>query len=86
MHSGRPVIATDIYTHNQLLTSDVVYLAQPHPKEFAKGIINLAKDPGLRANLAKKGKEFVEKNHTFHAHKIRLNNAYDYVEEMMKVF
>ena len=79
LHSGKPVIATDLYTHNQILSSKEAYLAPPNPKEFAKAMINLAENIELRKKYGKDGKKFIEKNHTFQAHSKRLNSAYDWL-------
>ena len=83
LHSGKPVLLTDLYTHNQLLTNNEAYLAPADPKGFASGIIELAEDEELRAKLGKNGRIFVENNHTFEAHQKRLNGAYDWIEEQI---
>jgi glycosyltransferase involved in cell wall biosynthesis len=81
LHSGRAVIATDLYTHNQILTNNEAYLAPANREDFARGIIKLVIDEKLRRKLGRNGQAFVEKNHTYRAHKRRLNGAYDWVEE-----
>lgn len=84
LHSGKPVLATDLRTHNQILTSDEAYLAPANPEGFAEGMITLANDPSLRRRLGRNGRAFVEKNHTFEAHRDRLNDAYDWIEEQLE--
>ena len=79
LHSGRPVLATDIRTHNQILTTREAWLVPPHPQEFAAGMLRLAQDPDLRRRLGEKGREFVEAGHTFAAHRQRLSEAYDWI-------
>ncbi len=80
LHSGKPMLATNLYTHNQLLSSTEAYLANPDSEGFAKGIIDLAENNDLRMKIGESGRDFVEKNHTFEAHQKRLNEAYDWVE------
>jgi len=80
LHSGQPVLATDLRTHNQILTSEEAYLAPAHPEGFAEGMLALANDPSLRARLGQQGRAFVEQNHTYDAHRGRLNSAYDWIE------
>tara|TARA_Y100001934_G_scaffold35335_1_gene40221 strand:- start:4769 stop:5962 length:1194 start_codon:yes stop_codon:yes gene_type:complete len=36
--SGTPVVATNIYSHTQVLNSDVAFLVEPEPVDMAKGI------------------------------------------------
>ena len=81
LHSGKPVLLTDLYTHNQLLTNNEAYLAGATPREFADGIIELSENKELRKKLGESGRKFVEENHVFESHSKRLNGAYDWVEE-----
>jgi glycosyltransferase involved in cell wall biosynthesis len=79
LHSGRPVLATALRTHTQLLTSDEAYLAPATPEGFAAGMRVLARSPSLRHRLGRTGRALVEQNHTFAAHRERLNRAYDWI-------
>ena len=83
LHSGKPVLATDLYTHNQLLTKKEAYLASADPEGFSEGMIALSEDENLRQQIGKSGREFVEKNHTYPAHQKRLNGAYDWIEKQI---
>ena len=83
MHSGKPLLATDLRTHNQLLTQEVAFLAEASPDRYADGMLHLAADESLRNRLGKAGRDFVLKNHTFEAHKRRLNGAYDWIESRL---
>ena len=84
LHSGKPVLATDLNTHNQILTSNEAYLAAADPEGFSKGILDLANDATLCERLGENGQAFVEKNHTFSAYQERLNNAYDWIEGKLR--
>ena len=83
MHSGKPVLLTDLYTHNQILSNNEAFLAPCNPENFADGIIRLAGDENLRDQIGKNGHLFVERNHTFEAHRKRLNRAYDWIESRL---
>lgn len=83
LHSGKPVLATDLPTHNQILTSGEALLAPADPAGFAAGMVELARDPALREKLGRAGRAFVEKEHTFEAHKRRVMAAYDWIEAEM---
>ena len=84
MHSGKPLLATNIYTHTQILRDDVAYLAAPNPQAFGQGMVRLARDQSLRERLGRNGRDFVERNHTYPAHRRRLNAAYDWIEHTVK--
>jgi len=81
LHSGIPVLATDLPTHNQLLTQEEACLAGANPRDFGKAMLTLKNNPSLRRRLGKNGQAFVEENHTFKAHRKRLNTAYDWIEK-----
>lgn len=83
LHSGKPVLATDLPTHNQVLTSAEAFLAPAEPAGFAAGMVRLARDPALRERLGRAGRAFVEKGHTFAAHRLRLMEAYDWIEAQL---
>ncbi len=80
MHSGRPVLVTDLPVHTQILTPEVVRLAEPTPAGFSQAIRELASDPALRRRLGDAGRRFVEAGHTWEAHRERLDRAYDRIE------
>jgi glycosyltransferase involved in cell wall biosynthesis len=83
MHSGRPLLATALPTHTQLLDSEVAMLAEPVPEAFAEGILRLEKDAELRRSLGAAGRRFVEENHTFEAHRRRVDRLYRYVDSRL---
>lgn len=80
LHSGKPVIATDLYTHNQILTGKEAYLAPANPEGFAEAIVQLTNNDELKSSLGKNGRLFIERNHTYPAHRKRMNEVYDWIE------
>jgi glycosyltransferase involved in cell wall biosynthesis len=52
LRAGKPVVATDLLTHTQVLDADVAMLVRPEPQEFAAAIRALIDDPPLRHRLA----------------------------------
>lgn len=83
MHSGKPVLLTKLYTHTQIVTDNEAYLAAPEPEAFGKGILALASDSDLRERLGKNGREFVEKEHVYSAHKRRVDSLYDWIKKQL---
>lgn len=76
MHSGRPVLLTDLPTHTQVVDSSICMLAEPTPEGFARAILELSADAELRARLGAAGRAFVEDNFTFDAHCGRIAELY----------
>lgn len=50
--SGIPLVATNIYSHTQVLNDDVAFLADPEPQAFAAAMIAAMSDDNLARNKA----------------------------------
>jgi glycosyltransferase involved in cell wall biosynthesis len=48
LRSGRPIVATNLRTHTQVLSHDTAILAEPTPRAFADAMLSVFNDP-LRA-------------------------------------
>lgn len=57
LDSGKPILATDLPTHTQVLKPDVAFLAPPEPGPFASAMIRLSSDPALRQKLGLRGRQ-----------------------------
>jgi glycosyltransferase involved in cell wall biosynthesis len=47
--SGKPLVATNIYSHTQVLTDDVCFLVDPTPQGMADGLARALDEPGEAA-------------------------------------
>ena len=56
LEAGRPVLATRLLTHTQILDDTIALLVPPNPLDFARGMMALLNDPLLRNELAGRGK------------------------------
>jgi len=83
LHSGRPLLATNLPTHTQILGPDVTVLAEPNPDAFAEAILRLEHDDALRRRVGRNGRRFVEQDHTFDAHLRRVERLYAYVKSQL---
>ncbi len=77
--SGVPVLATDIYSHTQVLTKENSYLVKPNPEDMAKGILELVQNKTLREKLGNAGKEVAIKNYSRESYKRKLKKVYDFL-------
>lgn len=74
--SGKPVLATRIKSHTQVLSPANARLVELNAKAIAEGLMELAKNPGLRKRLGQKGKELAESTYSLEAYKERLLTSY----------
>lgn len=77
---GRPVVATALPTHTQVLDSNVALLAEPTPEAFAAAMVRVLRDPELRDRLAEAGKALIEKEYSFPVFERTLNDLYSWLE------
>jgi glycosyltransferase involved in cell wall biosynthesis len=81
LHSGTPLLATNLHTHTQVLTSEISYLAQPSSHAFAEGMIALIKDVTLRATIGAAGKKYAEAHHSRASYNETLTQVYRLVQQ-----
>ncbi|MFQ3567068.1 MAG: glycosyltransferase [Aggregatilineales bacterium] len=65
LQSGKPIVATNLKTHTQVLTRDIACLTEPTAAAFAEGLALLAADPALRAALGSAGKRHVTECYSY---------------------
>jgi glycosyltransferase involved in cell wall biosynthesis len=77
MAAGRPVLATRILSHTQVLDDGTALLRDPEPAAFADGFRRLAEDAELRKRLGMAAKETVEREYGAERHQERLVAFYE---------
>jgi len=83
LDSGKPILATDIPSHTQVLTRDVSVLAAPEPAAFGQAMASLAKDPALRAKLGGRGKALAQEKYCFNAYRKTIVGLYEWLEAVV---
>ncbi len=76
LDSGKPLVATDLPTHTQLLTPEVAILAKPEKMEYASAILLLLKDEKLREKIGAAGRDLVVNNYNYRTFKDKVAKAY----------
>lgn len=79
LDSGKPVLASNLLTHTQVLNDQVAMLAAPTPEAFADAIITLVNNRSLRLKLGHSGKLLIQKQYTQAAFRQKLNHLYDWL-------
>ncbi len=81
--SGKPVLATNIYSHTQVLTPENSYLVNPDPVSMAKGLKDLINNNELREQIGMKGKQTATENYSLNSYKEKLRKVYNYIESIL---
>ena len=75
LRSGRPIVATRLLTHTQVLSDDTAILTGASPDEFAAGILLALNDPGNAAAIGRRARELAETKYSYQAYLDRTRRA-----------
>ena len=62
LRAGKPIVATNINAHTQILNNDIAVLVDPSPEFIAKGIVSVIDNPSYAKILGQRSREFFENN------------------------
>jgi len=80
--SKKPIVATNLLTHTQVLSDEVAILVEPTKEGLANGVIRLLRDEALGKILARKAKELAQKKYSYENFKNRTKGVYDSIESL----
>jgi glycosyltransferase involved in cell wall biosynthesis len=83
LRSGKPIVATNLITHTQVLTPEISILTEPNPESFAKGILQALEDPEI-SNLTKRAMRVAEEKYSYKEYVSKVAQLYSYVEMLKK--
>ncbi len=81
--SGRPVVATRLWTHTQVLDDETAMLAEPTPAAFADALREIARDADLRDRIGEAGKARVESRYSLRVFRNTLNKHFEWLERLV---
>ena len=67
LRSGKPILATNILSHSQILNDDLAHLVEPTADGLAQGIIELLHNPARAQALGTQGKRYAGHYHSWPA-------------------
>ena len=76
LRAGKPIVATDLLTHTQVLTPDVAKLVPAEPSAFAAAMIALLDSPDERARLSRAAAALAATKYSREAYLRRTAEAY----------
>lgn len=76
LDSGKPVLATNLPTHTQVLTEDVAVLAAPTPEAIAEGLVRLLEHPEVGRRLGERARQLVAERYSYRVFEATLQGIY----------
>jgi glycosyltransferase involved in cell wall biosynthesis len=80
LRSGRPIVATRLLTHTQVLDDDVAVLTDASAQGFAEGILRAVADPAGARELGVRAKRLADTKYSYEAYLNRTRQACAYLE------
>jgi glycosyltransferase involved in cell wall biosynthesis len=65
LHSGKPILATNILSHTQILTPQIAKLVPPTPEALAQGLLDLLHDPLKAKAMGEYGKQYASEHYSW---------------------
>ncbi len=81
--SGRPIVATNLPMHTQVLSEKTAVLCEPGPECFADGIQKLIRNEKLRKEIGEEGRALIESKYSPALFKERVAGVYKFVNGML---
>ena len=81
MLSGKPILATRMTTHTQVLNDDNAVLADPVPGPFADALSELLGDAGKREAIGRRAILDIEERYSFKVYKGKLSRIYGVIAQ-----
>jgi glycosyltransferase involved in cell wall biosynthesis len=75
LRSGKPIVATRLLTHTQVLNDETAVLTGASASEFAAGIIAALEDPQRSATIGRRARELAETKYSYEAYLERTRQA-----------
>jgi glycosyltransferase involved in cell wall biosynthesis len=76
MQSGRPIVATKLPTHTQVLDDDCAVLVMPNADDLAAGILQVIREPLLASALGREAKARVASKYSLASFRHKVRTAY----------
>jgi glycosyltransferase involved in cell wall biosynthesis len=77
LRSGKPIVATRLLTHTQVLSDQTAILTGASPSEFAEGILAGIEDRERAAAVGRRARELAETKYSYEAYLERTRQAVD---------
>jgi glycosyltransferase involved in cell wall biosynthesis len=75
LRSGKPIVATRLLTHTQVLDDDTAFLTGATAREFADGILAALSDPARAAMVSRQARQLAETKYSYDAYLDRTRRA-----------
>ena len=81
LRAGKPIVATRLLTHTQVLDDEVAVLTEPTPQDYGKGLLELVRDPSRARALGVAARRRSEEEYSYERYLDRTRVVLDFVAD-----
>jgi glycosyltransferase involved in cell wall biosynthesis len=85
LHSGKPIVATNITSHKQVLSPEIAMLVEPNKEAFAEGIIRVLQDAELAECLGNNAHQYALEKFNYQSYITKVSQIYQMFSAGAKV-
>jgi glycosyltransferase involved in cell wall biosynthesis len=85
LHANRPIVATNITAHTQVLSPQTAVLVEPNKHAFAEGILRVLRSSELAECIAKNAHEFAKEKFSQPDYIAKVNQIYQSLSSVLEV-
>ena len=84
LSKGIPIVATNIYSHTQVLNEDVAFLVEPKPENMAEGVLAALAPNGEGKHKAARAKQLYEQKYSRRIYQKKLRQVFNKLNMLEK--
>jgi glycosyltransferase involved in cell wall biosynthesis len=84
LRAGKPIVATRLLTHTQVLDDDVAVLTEPRPEALAGAVKALISDPERARELGEKARLLAEEKYSYERYLEGTRRVFEFISRLQK--
>jgi glycosyltransferase involved in cell wall biosynthesis len=80
LRAGKPIVATRLLTHTQVLDDEVARLSEPEPEAFGRGILALVREPEQACDLGNAARRRAEEKYSYERYLDKTRRLFEFLD------